>query len=138
MPLTNDNGQGPIILSQEPVAGNVHINIQDPNKPKTPPKYVNKLPPKETVGTKLKHAFLGPEVDKVGEYVVKEYLRRSVTVSRFSYLVRSFLRKAAVWIIRVSIIRILLRDSNRLLKHINCWMPLTHLLSGPMQMHKPL
>ena len=74
MPLTNDNGQGPVILSQEPVAGNVHINIQDPNKPKSPPKYVNKLPPKETVGTKLKHAFLGPEVDKVGEYVVKEYL----------------------------------------------------------------
>lgn len=65
--------QEPVILSQEP--GPVRININDPTKkPSGPPKFKSQKPPKETVGVKLKHAFLGPDVDKVGEYVVKEYL----------------------------------------------------------------
>ena len=66
------NQNEPVILSQEPQA--VKINIQDPSKPKNQPKFINRTPPKETIGTKLKHAFLGPDVDKVGEYVVTEYL----------------------------------------------------------------
>lgn len=66
------NGQEPVILSHDPAS--IKINIQDPNKPKQPQKFVNKLPPKETFGSKMKHAFLGPDVDKVGDYVLKEYL----------------------------------------------------------------
>ena len=62
--------QEPVILSAEPQQ--IKINIEDPNKPK--PKFVNRQPGKESFGTKIKHAFLGPDVDKVGDYVLKEYL----------------------------------------------------------------
>lgn len=65
------NGQDPVILSTEP--GHVKINIEDPNKPKKP-KYTQRVEAKEKVSTKLKHAFLGPDVDDVGNYVLKEYL----------------------------------------------------------------
>lgn len=66
------DNQNPVILSQEPSA--VRINIEDPSKPKNPQKYTSKAPPKESVGTKVKHAFFGPDVDKVGQYVLTEYL----------------------------------------------------------------
>lgn len=67
------NGQDPVILSSEP-SGQIKININDPTKPKQPPKFTKRIEAKESVGTKLKHAFLGPDVDKVGDYVLKEYL----------------------------------------------------------------
>ena len=60
----------PVILSSEP--SNIKINIEDPNKPK--PKYTKKEPGKEKTSTKLKHAFLGPDVDDVGTYILKEHL----------------------------------------------------------------
>lgn len=62
----------PVILNQEPNA--VRINIQDPNAPKKQPKFANRIPAKESTASKIKHAFLGPDVDNVGEYVLKEYL----------------------------------------------------------------
>ncbi len=67
------NEQQPVILSQEP--GSVKISIEDPTKPKQPAKYKDRLPPKETTSTKLKHAFFGPDVDKVGDFVLEEYLK---------------------------------------------------------------
>lgn len=66
------NGQEPVILNAEPKQ--IKINIEDPNKPKPQPKFSKKDPPKETFGTKMKHAFLGPDVDKVGDYMLNEYL----------------------------------------------------------------
>lgn len=68
------NGQDPVILNHEPNAGQIKINIQDPNKPKVQPKFIKKTEAKESVSTKVKHAFLGPDVDKVGDYVLKEYM----------------------------------------------------------------
>lgn len=67
------NGQDPVILSTEPNA-QIKINIEDPTKPKTQPKFTKRIEAKESMSTKLKHAFLGPDVDKVGDYVLKEYL----------------------------------------------------------------
>ena len=68
------NGQEPVILNHEPNNGQIKISIEDPNKPKQPPKFIKKAEPKESVGTKVKHAFLGPDVDKVGDYILKEYM----------------------------------------------------------------
>lgn len=65
------NGQEPVILSTEPTS--VKINLEDPNKPKQP-KYLKQIPAKESTGSKLKHAFLGPNADNAGEYILKEYL----------------------------------------------------------------
>lgn len=66
------NGQDPVILSTEP-SNTIKINIDDPTKPKKP-KFTKQIKAKETVGTKVKHAFLGPDVDNVGDYVLKEFL----------------------------------------------------------------
>ena len=67
------NGQDPVILSHENT-GQITINIEDPNKPKQPQKFIKKTEPKESVSAKVKHAFLGPDVDKVGDYILKEYM----------------------------------------------------------------
>lgn len=67
------NGQDPVILTTEP-GTQIKINLDDPSKPKPQPKYTKRIEAKESVGTKLKHAFLGPDVDDVGAYVLKEYL----------------------------------------------------------------
>lgn len=64
--------QEPVILSTQP--DSIQINLSDPNKPKQPPKYSKKDPAKESIGTQIKHAFLGKNVDNVGEFVLKEYL----------------------------------------------------------------
>lgn len=68
------NGQEPVILNHEPNGTQIKINIEDPNKPKQPPKFIKKTEAKESVGTKVKHAFLGPDVDKVGDYILQEYM----------------------------------------------------------------
>ena len=70
--MAQQQNNEPVILSQEPTA--VRINIQDPNAPKKQPKFANRIPAKESAGSKIKHAFLGPEVDNVGEFILKEYL----------------------------------------------------------------
>lgn len=66
------NGQEPVILSAEPAQ--IKINIDDPTKPKQKPKYIEKIPAKPTAKQRLKNAFLGENVDNVGDYIVKEYL----------------------------------------------------------------
>lgn len=66
------NGQDPVILNHDPNP-QIKISIEDPSKPKKP-KYTQQIKAKESVGTKLKHAFLGPDVDDVGNYLLKEYL----------------------------------------------------------------
>lgn len=67
------NGQDPVILTTEQ-PGVVKINIDDPNKPKLPPKYTQQIKAKPSFGAKMKHAFLGSEVDDVGDYILKQYL----------------------------------------------------------------
>lgn len=62
----------PVILSHDPNT-QIKISIEDPRKPKQA-KFTNQIKAKESVGTKLKHAFLGPDVDDVGNYILKEYL----------------------------------------------------------------
>lgn len=62
----------PVILSHDPNT-QIKISIEDPSKPKQA-KFTNQIKAKESVGTKLKHAFLGPDVDDVGNYILKEYL----------------------------------------------------------------
>lgn len=66
------NGEDPVILNHEPNT-QIKINIEDPTKPKKA-KFTNQIKAKESVGTKLKHAFLGPDVDDVSNYILKEYL----------------------------------------------------------------
>lgn len=69
--MANENDK-PVILSHE-TNPQIRINIDDPTKPKKP-KFTNQIKAKESVATKLKHAFLGPDVDDVGNYILKEYL----------------------------------------------------------------
>ena len=66
------NNEEPVILNHEP-STQIKISIEDPTKPKQA-KFTNQIKAKESIGTKLKHAFLGPDVDDVGNYILKEYL----------------------------------------------------------------
>lgn len=68
----NNQQQEPVILSHDPQG--IRVDIQDPSKPKNPQKYIKKTAANPTIGATMKHAFFGPDVDNVGEYVLKEYL----------------------------------------------------------------
>lgn len=63
----------PVILRSDPAEVRINIDDGKPKKAKEA-QYLSRTPAKQSFGTKMKHAFLGPDVDNAGDYILNEYL----------------------------------------------------------------